>query len=162
MRQSILDTALRLSNYRCDCSNYHHFCVLFRGKKIIATGFNCFCRNLKHLGAVFSVHAELNALQKVKDKRRSFDMLVIRTNITKTSLLNSKPCLRCEMWIKNYPVNKIYFSNDQGGISFINSSQLPKSYKHNEHHRPVDCKDVCCIKINLPLQPLLPLYVASF
>lgn len=139
MRKDILIEALRLCGNRCDCSNYLHFCVAFRGRKILATGFNCFCRNMKHLGATKSVHAEVNTIQKIKDKRRSFDLLVIRTNKTMTGLMNSKPCLRCERWITNYPVNKVFFSTETG-ISYIYKSQLAKTFKHEKHHRPISCK----------------------
>lgn len=150
MRQNILLEALKLCQKRCDCSNYHHFCVVFRGKKILATGFNCFCRNMRHLGAAQSVHAELNAIQKIKDKRRSFDMLVIRTNKTMTGLMNSKPCLRCERWLSNYPVNKIYFSTETG-ISYIYGTQLAKTFKHNVTHRPISCKAASGFRIPICL-----------
>jgi len=137
MRQSIIDKAIELSFRRCPCTDFKHFCIAFRGKKIISTGFNCFCRNISHLGKTNSLHAELSALQKIRNLTKSFDIFVFRLNGSDGTWLNSQPCLRCENWIRNYPVNRIYFSTNDG-IQFINYKNLATTFKNHKHYRNLE------------------------
>jgi len=134
MRQSIIDRAVQLSLRRCPCTNFKHFCIAFRGKKIISYGFNCFCKNIKHMGKTNSLHAEINTLQKIRDPKKSFDIFVFRINGTDGSWLDSQPCLRCENWIRNYPVSRIYYSTNSG-IQYINSKNLACRFKNHPHYR---------------------------
>jgi len=159
MRYSILLEALNAFPDRCHCSQFLHICVAFRGPKILAMGYNCSCRVLRQMGDAKSLHAEIDALRKVRSKR-SFDILVIRVNKSKTSLLNSQPCIRCENWIRNYPVNKIYFSTNDGNINYIYRSQLVSSFnvvrKHSKHtkphnYRPISCKAASGFRIPICL-----------
>jgi deoxycytidylate deaminase len=140
MRQSIIEKAIELSTKRCPCTDFKHFCIAFRGKNIISTGFNCFCRNIKHLGKTNSLHAELSALQKIRTPSKSFDIFVFRLNGRDGTWLDSQPCLRCENWIRNYPVNRIYYSTNSG-IKFIKYNDLAKTFKNHKHYR--NLTDLC-------------------
>jgi len=152
MRESILLAALNEVKNRCDCSQFYHVCVAFRGTKILAIGHNCCCRVLKKYGEAKSLHAEIDALQRLKYRnKRPFDILVIRVNKTMSNLLSSKPCIRCENWIQNYPINKIYFSTSEGTIEYIFKSQLVRSFKTKNVHRPISCKAASGLRIPICL-----------
>lgn len=155
MREFILTTALDAFNDRCSCSQFYHVCVAFRGTKILAMGYNCCCRVLKRYGEAKSMHAEIDALQRIKSsQKRPFDILVIRINKTKTSLLDSQPCIRCENWMRNYPVRRIYFSKStkNGGIiKYIEKKQFIKSFKMKSSYRPISCKAASGLRIPICL-----------
>jgi tRNA(Arg) A34 adenosine deaminase TadA len=167
MRPTILNHAItKCFENRCPCSKYYHFCVTFRGRKILSTGSNCVCK--KHTKFAFkdSLHAELDAISKIKDKTKPFDLLVIRTNETGDKLLISKPCSQCSYWINlgYYPIRKIYYSNGQGGIIVMNKIALLKPECLSEtciktpiaHPRPIYCKQVAPIPL-----PVCPKFVVS-
>lgn len=119
MRASILAKAIDLCmTDRCPCSRYHHFCVAFRGKRIISSSCNCVCKRHTRFAFQDSLHAEFGAISKVKDPKKPFDILVIRVNDTGTRLLISKPCSACShrLNLDFYPINRIYYSNRDGGI----------------------------------------------
>ena len=137
MRRQILLAAISSNSKRCTCSNYYHICVAFRGGKILAYGYNCCCSSTKKYGHVDSVHAEIKMLEGMKKTKRSFDILVIRINKSGTGLLDSQPCRRCENWIRNYPVNRIYYSKSDGTICYMFQKQIPKVFKMKNKYRNV-------------------------
>ena len=140
MRKIIIEKALVLSGKRCTCSNYLHFCVAFRGKNIIASGFNCFCRKVTHLGHTLSMHAEISALQRVKNPQKTFDLFVFRNSKDGENFMDSQPCIRCENWMKNYKIGKVYYTTSSG-IKSISSRPLATTFKNHPTYRKHDCKD---------------------
>jgi len=147
MRRQILLEAIGSNSKRCFCSNYYHVCVAFRGGKILAYGYNCCCSSTKRYGHVDSIHAEIKMLERLGKCKKSFDILVIRINKSGTGLLNSQPCRRCENWIRNYPVNRIYFSKSDGTINYIFRKHIPKLFKMKRKYR-----NVKCIKTNIKIE----------
>lgn len=139
MRKIIVEKALELSAKRCTCSNYLHFCVAFRGKNIIASGYNCFCRSIKHLGHTLSLHAEINTLQKIKNPHKSFSLFVFRNSKDGKGFMDSQPCIRCENWMKNYNINKVFYTTSTG-IKSIFGNQLATTFKDQPKFRKHDCK----------------------
>jgi len=140
MRLSILIDTIRLNALRCKCSNYLHICVAFRGGKILAYGYNCCCSSTRRYGHAGSVHAEIKMLEKIGKTKKNFDILVIRINKSGTELLDSQPCRRCENWIRNYPVNRIYFSTSDGTINYIFRKQIPKTFKMKKKYRKLEMR----------------------
>lgn len=138
MRKYILQSAIDANRKRCGCSNYYHMCVAFRGGKILAYGYNCCCESTTRYGHADSLHAEINMLKKLGKTTKSFDILVIRLNKAGDMLLDSQPCRRCENWIKNYPVNKIYFSTKTGKIKYMFRKEIPKLFKMKKKYRIVN------------------------
>ena len=115
----ILNVAVNMCRTdRCPCCpDFKHFCIAFRGRKIIATGFNCRCRIPKRIaGRTRSNHAETATIFKVRNQTKSFDLLVIRLNNAGDKLLISKPCHVCAEWINRYPINRIFYSDEDGAI----------------------------------------------
>lgn len=70
-----------------------------------------------------SIHAEVNALNKLKKKilargyrkRENFDLMVLRVS-PKGKLCSSKPCLHCTTYLINTPINikNIFYSTTEG------------------------------------------------
>ena len=70
-------------------------------------------------GYSVSVHAEINALEKLKkvDKRRGYDLLVVKK--TKANLLGeSRPCMHCIQRLIKSGINirHVYYSTKKGTI----------------------------------------------
>uniref|UniRef100_A0A6C0JSP7 CMP/dCMP-type deaminase domain-containing protein n=1 Tax=viral metagenome TaxID=1070528 RepID=A0A6C0JSP7_9ZZZZ len=137
MRVDILMQALQMCRHdRCPCCpEYKHFCIAFRGKKILATGYNCRCRIPKRLlGRTSSNHAETSTIFKVRDGK-PYDILVIRINRDGTKLLISKPCPVCSEWIERSHIGKIFYSDGQGHIILTDRKHIRDT--HRRHHRSV-------------------------
>ena len=91
-----------------------------KGVKKVASGFNRYTPNNKFP----SIHAEVDACNKLRYSRKiqHIDILVIR--ITKTGILsNSKPCASCTRFMRtilrkrNYLISNIFYSNQYGAIT---------------------------------------------
>lgn len=137
MRIEILKTAVDMCRHnRCHCCpDYKHFCIAFRGSRILATGCNCKCRIPKRIsGLTCSNHAETATIFKIKDDK-PFNILVIRLNRDGTRMLISKPCSVCTSWISRYPVNNVFYSDGQGAI--IVEQTHKRRRKHRSTPRPV-------------------------
>lgn len=89
-----------------------------------------------------STHAEEMAIEKLPIKRKqskkkfiNVSMLVIRishaSNCETFKLSNSKPCISCLFKIQNcflngYKINKLYYSNENGEITYSKVKDLIK------------------------------------
>lgn len=82
-------------------------CVLVDKKgKIIATGFNHHAKNGRKMGKQ-TVHAEVNALSKVKKPSNNLVAFIYRKNGRKIN-----PCESCAIILKAYGIKVIYCSNE--------------------------------------------------
>jgi len=101
---------------------HRHGCVIFKGSKIIATGYNeirhCQRLDRKYKRWVNSLHAEQKTIifSDVSVKRCS--LLVIRIN-NKGKLCNSKPCRLCMGLINDVGISKVYYSDSDGVVQEI-------------------------------------------
>ena len=149
MRLSILYTAIgNCLTDRCPCSKYIHYCVAFRGKKIIATGSNCVCRLHHRYGSQNSLHAEPACIANIKKEKKSFNILVIRMNESGTRLLISKPCRSCSVWLNlgYFPIKKIYYSTEDGGIMAVTKEDLLN--EHSVGKTIFRNREECCKQSN--------------
>lgn len=93
--------------------NHRHGCVVVNGQtnEIISTGFN---HTSEHMFHSFSMHAEIDALRKIKKNvdLTTAEMYVVR--IGPESLGNplklSKPCEGCAKQILKVSIGKVYYS----------------------------------------------------
>lgn len=85
--------------------------VLLKGK-IISKGFNSRKSHplLKNVYGFFSMHAECNALLKADVKGDT----VIVFRIKKDGFGCSKPCRRCQRFIKDNGIEKVIYTNSVG------------------------------------------------
>lgn len=94
-----------------------HGCVVVHGGKIIGSGFNI---NLKHpmikqFNELKTLHAEMIAIMRVKNKRLLKDSALFVTRISpKGKSIMSKPCCICMNVIKSFGVKDIYYTNEDG------------------------------------------------
>lgn len=117
-----------------------HGCVIVRRKKIISCGYNfkiqnhfdprtkesrCTFQNHRCSNDIFSVHAEISTLKKVKNQDlRECDLYVVRlgpsSNVTDSStnpckntrepMKYSLPCKVCNSYIQFCGIKKVYYS----------------------------------------------------
>ena len=96
-----------------------HGCVIFKGSRIITTGFNeiryCNRLNYKYRKWINSLHAEQKAILFSKNDLKRCSLLVIRLN-AHGELKYSKPCKVCQGLIANVGINKVYYSDKNGSI----------------------------------------------
>lgn len=105
---------------KSDMYSHRHGCVIVdkRGK-IISEGFNYHFREM-------SIHAEIDALSKIKNKKMSeYVMYVVRigTDKMQNPLKYSRPCENCSAAILKYGVGKVYYSTS---YDFIVCSSMIK------------------------------------
>lgn len=90
---------------------YKHASALFCNKHIYSIGINryIFDKRLKYFS---TVHAEINAINMLKNKKnKNLDILIIRINSNGT-LQMSKPCSHCICKLKKNGIRKVYYSNN--------------------------------------------------
>lgn len=149
MRLNILLEAINTNQNRCKCTSFYHVCIAFRGGKILAKGMNCCCKSTSKYGHVSSRHAEIDVLEQMQNEKKNFDMLVVRLDRQGTKMHDSRPCRRCEHWIKNYPINRIFFSKEDGSINCIFRSQIPKKLNMKEKYNNLKSKKIKINKMKL-------------
>lgn len=90
-----------------------HGCVVVLNDEIISTGFN---HTYVHLYHKFSLHAEVDALRKIKRNvdLSNAELYVVRIGPESkgSPLRMSKPCDGCEKIIFKSKVGKVYYSID--------------------------------------------------
>lgn len=90
-------------------------------------------------GCNYTTHAEMEALKRLDGRcrhtrrRKKINLIVLRVNKS-GELCNSKPCGKCIEYmagLKNYRINKVYYSDENGGIVAKKFGVL----YHDERHK---------------------------
>ena len=89
--------------------------VIFRGDRIISTGYNSPSRSVHSINKKFlkwpnSIHAEVDAIIRARCSLRGYDILVVRLSRA-NDLALAKPCPCCLAYLKHVGIDKIYFSD---------------------------------------------------
>lgn len=101
---------------------HQHGAVIVLDNLIISTGFNYVYEHMCHMN---SIHAEVDALLKVKGIKKSqlteAEMYVVRIGPKTLSeqLKYSKPCCSCQKAIAKYGIRKVYYSTSLAYNSFV-------------------------------------------
>jgi deoxycytidylate deaminase len=123
--------------------NHRHGCVIVnrRTSEIVAEGFNHYSEHLHHL---FSIHAEVDALLKIKRYPKhlvhELDLYVVRigTDRMGNPLKYSKPCTSCTQAIMKTGIRKVYFSTDENYLNNMNNVRVHPSYCQT--NKKYECK----------------------
>lgn len=96
--------------------NHRHGAIVVRNGEIVAEGYNYEVADYK---TTFSVHAEMDALSKVKHLGKAFlsecDMMVVRigsATMEDTTKL-SMPCPICRPKIEGLGIRKVYYTTNE-------------------------------------------------
>jgi len=117
MRKHIINAAIA----QAERSNFHHRhgCVIFKGDRIISSGFNevRYCKKLdvRYRKWINSLHAEQKTILFSNADLRRCSLLVVRINNNR-QLTYSKPCPLCQNLISEIGITKVYFSGRNGEI----------------------------------------------
>lgn len=120
----MIDNIVKIAIKEAKKSNHkhRHGCVVFKGSKIISTGFNeiryCWKLDKKYKKWVNSLHAEQKTIIFSEASLKRCSILVVRIN-KNNEMLNSKPCRICMGMIKDVGISKIYYSDCDGNIQKI-------------------------------------------
>ena len=93
-----------------------HGSVIVKGGRVISTGINKERNHPRivsseHIKTDCSVHAEIDALKKVKDASGS-TVYIARVN-RKGQARDSKPCSRCYSTLRNNGIKKIIYTTSE-------------------------------------------------
>jgi len=94
-----------------------HGAIIYDRDRVYATGYNkmILFLNLRKYGYErASLHAEADALIKLRYRTKHMTLLVLR--LGKTKLRNSKPCKGCLAMCKEVGIEKVIFSNQFGNF----------------------------------------------
>jgi tRNA(Arg) A34 adenosine deaminase TadA len=99
-------------SFKSNCT-HKHGAIIVDGctGKIITKGYNRLTDNQKH---TLSIHAEIDALRKIRSCYTKYDnlvMYIIRFSSNKQELKYSKPCINCATNIIRFGIRRIYFSD---------------------------------------------------
>lgn len=97
---------------------YKHGAVVFDNFDIVSKGYNKrgTLAKLKSKGFNYSVHAEADALRKIK-KIGTIDKLVV-VRFKNNKLMNSKPCKSCMRLMRDRGVICVFYSDKNGNIEW--------------------------------------------
>lgn len=131
------------NNARKSCMNHKHGCVIvYNDKEIVAQGFN---HDNCTMNDIYSVHAEVNAINQLRKNIRSKDkkfiqkcsLYVVRVGspLMNYPLKNSEPCEHCTKSILKMGIPKVYYStNDE----FLSALEIHKNKKESySQGRPI-------------------------
>lgn len=93
---------------------HQHGCVIVLNGEVVSEGYN---RVATHMFHSYSVHSEVDALQKAKYAKHLLadaEMYVVRIAPSKFGhcLKYSRPCTECQMAIAKYGVKRVYYSTN--------------------------------------------------
>ena len=98
--------------------------VIFKGKRIISVGHN----QIRSVSAVTddkrkwsnSLHSELAAILRGPNYRiyKGASIFIVKVSKTEHSFSNARPCEYCMASLEYVGIKKIYFTNEQGEISY--------------------------------------------
>lgn len=117
---------------RSNVRSHRHGCVIVKDGEIIAEGFNHHTNHFEH---TFTIHAEVDAIIKMKKKNKNFtgcELYVVRigTDNMGNPLKYSRPCVNCTNAILKAGIKKVYFSTDDefndAFKDFINPNKNPR------------------------------------
>jgi deoxycytidylate deaminase len=99
---------------KSQCINHRHGCVIVKDDEIISEGYN---HRQYHLYHKMSVHAEVDALSKLKHNKKimsTCDLYVVRIggDSMGNPLKYSRPCKDCEKAIKKSGIKRVYYSTN--------------------------------------------------
>jgi deoxycytidylate deaminase len=101
-----------------------HGALIVYKKTIISSGTNNY---LLKSSKKYSTHAEISAINKVKNKKQlsECEMYIVRIGPDKFNnmLKYSKPCINCQNYINKYNIKKIYYSTNYEYDSIVSSSE---------------------------------------
>ena len=116
---------------------HRHGCVIVHEGQIIAKACNVSCCAPSASGP-WSVHAEVNAIRKVKSRRilAQCDMYIVRIGPERAGfpLKMSKPCQHCRAVIQEVGVRTVFYSWDANHYP----GRFPSILQSNDRETPVD------------------------
>jgi deoxycytidylate deaminase len=124
---------------------HRHGCVIVYGGQIIAKACNVHCCSPSASG-LWSIHAEVNAIRKVKSRRilSECDMYIVRIGPEAAGFpfKLSKPCRHCQTIIEEVGVRTVFYSWDENGLT-VNYSRVydnPASKDTRRRNQGLSCK----------------------
>lgn len=117
---------------RSPVKNHRHGCIIVKDGEIVAEGFNYHTNHFEHK---FTIHAEVDALLKLKKNKKILsecELYVVRigTDLMGRPLKYSRPCPDCTRAILKAGVKRVYFSTDE------EFNRVIKEFSPPVHHRP--------------------------
>ena len=119
---------------------HHAYLLLANGRTKISEGKN----NLIENDTCATIHAEINALQKIKKWRvcpKNIDLVVIKLN-KNGEIGKAKPCEHCLYILENSKVNvkNVYYSTTINNENYIIKEKFSKMKNYNEDDKKVTSK----------------------
>lgn len=102
-------------------THYQHrvSCVVYRGKEVIAVGFNQLKTHTQSPDPWHTVHAEFASLWGLsKDDLKKAKIFVYRETVTGHIGL-ARPCEHCERMIRSLGIRKVYYSVDRDTVAMV-------------------------------------------
>jgi len=127
-----IEKAIKIGKALQPSQNTYHCAFAFRRNRLLAIGLNSthkpclkafkIAKRFKneHFKKYSYLHAEIDVVARLWGREHidgSMKIVVLRFNL-KGDLMNSKPCKNCAEILRALNVHKIWWSNENNGISF--------------------------------------------
>lgn len=119
----ILEKAIEQTSFVPETMKARHGAVIFKGSRLFGAGYN----NRRHVGFIpakyvdyrHSLHAEIAAIKDVDDWSvlNGSHILVVRVDYN-GNLRNARPCNYCSDTLKHFRLNKVYYTTQDGRITW--------------------------------------------
>jgi dCMP deaminase len=125
---------------RSNVKNHKHGCVIVKDGEVIADGFN---HHVNHYEHTFTIHAEVDALTKVKKLKNILsecELYVVRigTDLMGNPLKYSRPCVNCTKAILKAGIKKVYFSTDDEFNNIFKNWVPPDARQQRKYHQKIE------------------------
>lgn len=100
--------------YLASKSDHHQHklgCIILNKNRIVAQGFNKVKTSPKSNNKYNMIHAELDALRKLRNRAEGYTALVYRST-RGGALALSKPCVSCHLALKQAGIKKVIYTTE--------------------------------------------------
>ena len=114
MKKDILNIAIDEASR--SAQHFKHGAVVVRNGKVLSSGHNkVTTRCPSHL---FSMHAEMAAIKHSHERCGLVDAHVYVVRVNNCGLAESKPCERCQRYMRMHGVSRVYYSTGDSDNRF--------------------------------------------
>jgi deoxycytidylate deaminase len=116
---------------RSNVRHHRHGCLIVKDGEVISEGYNYHTSHFEHK---FTIHAEIDALLKLKKNKKILsecELYVVRigTDLMGQPLKYSRPCPDCTRAILKAGIKKVYFSTDDDFNKIIKDFIPPQNQR---------------------------------
>jgi deoxycytidylate deaminase len=110
MKDFVKRAAVKMA-FQSTFPTFRHGAVIEIGGSIVAAGVNGYKPTI-HRASKFSTHAEIACVSRVEPEKLDRARLYVARVNKAGQIVNSRPCARCELYLRSLGLGRVYYSID--------------------------------------------------